>query len=70
MTSAVRNTLIKDLKGKTISVHDLGSLLPGWSAGVSPDVENLREKIEAKLDTYECFFTKFALILHIVVALV
>ena len=56
MTSSIREDLIKDLKGKTIRIYNLGGILPGWPQDVSPDVEQLREQTEAKLDTYEHFY--------------
>ena len=53
MATSVRQNLIKDLKGKTIRIRDLGNILPGWSEGLSPEVEELRNQIDARLDTYE-----------------
>lgn len=55
MTLSVREGLIQEMKGKTIRVNDLGNILPGWPQGVSSDVNELRDQIEAWLDTYEPF---------------
>ena len=55
MTLSVREGLVQELKGKTIRVNDLGKILPGWPQGVNPDVKQLRDQIEARLDTYEPF---------------
>ena len=53
MTISVRENLIKELKGKTFRINDLGSILPGWSEGVSPEYEELHDRIEPKFDMYE-----------------
>ena len=50
MTFSVREDLIKDLKGESVRVCNLESILPGWSQGVNPEVENLRDQIEQRLD--------------------
>ena len=63
MTISAREKLIKDLKGKTIRIRDLGSILPGWSQGVSPHLEVLRNETEARLDTYEHFHDVLVIIL-------
>ena len=53
MTFSVRENLISDLKGKTIRICDIGNILPGWPEGINPEIEKLRDHIEAWLDTYE-----------------
>ena len=53
MATSVRQNLIKDLKGQTIRIRDLGNILPGWPEGLSPEVEELRNQIDVRLDTYE-----------------
>ena len=55
MTLSVRESLIHELKGQTIRVNDLGSILPGWPQAVSPNVNELSNQIETWLDTYEHF---------------
>ena len=56
MTLSVREGLIQELKGKTIRINNLGEILPGWPQGSNPQVQELRDQIEAWLDTYEPFY--------------
>lgn len=66
MTFSVRETLISDLKGKTIQIRDLGNILPGWPQGVNSEVEKLRDEIESWLDTYEhCYHFLFKMSCHL-----
>ena len=57
MTISVRQNLAKELKGKVYRIHDLGKILPGWSEGVSSEVEELRNHTEPKLDRYELVYS-------------
>ena len=56
MTFSVRENLIKDLSGQSIRIRDLGKTMAGWPQGVNPKVEELRDEIEARIDTYEHFY--------------
>lgn len=55
MTFSARETLIKDLSGQSIRICDLGKTMAGWPQRVNPKVEELRDEIEARIDTYEHF---------------
>ena len=52
MTISLRENLIRELKGKTFRINNLGSILPGWSEGVSPEYEELHDRIEPQFDIF------------------
>ena len=61
MKSSVRESLIRDLKGKTIRIPDLGHSMSAWPQRLNPEFGNLRNQVEVALDTYE-YFSRSALL--------
>ena len=59
MTPSIRENLIKDLKGQTIRIRDLGAIMHGWPHSVNAGVEELRVQVEERLDGYEVLIILF-----------
>ena len=57
MTASVRESLIRDLKGKTIRIPDLGHSMSGWPQRLNPEFGDLRNRVEVTLDRYDLLFS-------------
>ena len=52
MASTSREALIKGLKGQKIQIYDLDKILSGWPSIVNPNVDALRQDVQARITGY------------------
>ena len=52
MASTTREALIKSLKGQKIRIYDLDKVMSGWPSIVNPNVDTLRQDVQARITGY------------------